>query len=337
VGITAPTVEARWFLKDFQLAIREYKNAVDELLVYNYLFCTRADKLRPVLRKGYYNTVIANDNFRIRQAETMKCQAFDRAWERCEARATYLQQKDELALLQRYQVAINLSLPEGVLLHRRLRDWICADISNERAEVEMFMNGSFMVLFGGVLFMGYLWLQNFSLTSMGTVIIFDSFLLALHVLRAVNLCADANQYLFTGYQQCLLGWLLNLQECRSAFPNDKPAIGWIWDSEKGKAVPLPFDFEESERLVPESAREHRSVRQCLKLSAQLVQVYEERQRILGMKVTPELRARLAVSFATSVAATLASIPSLIYQHYDEIESEVQNHMANFSQYVYAYG
>lgn len=325
VGIAAPTMEFRCFLKDFRLATKEYEGVVNELFLYIYLASTWTDKQRPTLRDRYRRTIVSNDAYRITH-KPCDCACFPEGKGRFPRHPldsmtssgpsygpTNICQ-DELQLTHIYQAAINMSLPEGVFLYRRLRDWISVDISNERLEVELFMEISAVVACAGVVFIAIMWWNSSTLTAAGTVIIFDSFVVSLFSLKTLNLCALANEYLVDWYERVLVGWLLNVQDPTSRFLGtaDESAIGWIWDSkqEELEALYITQQYSKSEPV---------SVDACLNLSIQAAKVYEDKQRILGFVVTQQLKS----SVALSLLAALASIPSLLWEHGDQIMAQVE--------------
>jgi len=311
--VCVPTHELWLYFRDFYLAIKEYQGVVEQVLVFIYLGANHLEKNRPLLSQAFKTAISENDKARMSLTHLEGVKHFEDANERFKLSRLIQEREfeknkhlaDELALLKVYRVAVNLSTPDGVIFYRRLREWLTTDMLNERAEIEMFINMSTIVTLVGFMSLVWTWMSHqHQFTSMSVCLPLPIFVLWVYILRSLNLCAFANEYLYDYYERILLGWKGNIQDPLSNFGDRLPAIGWYWNEETEQEAPLPFGDENGERPIDEEQPSDKEAKvetqKMLSLSIKLSKVSEEKQRILGVEATHALRTRILATGGTAI-------------------------------------
>jgi len=327
-GFLASCWECHQYLTQFFIAIEELKDVTHELLIFISIGCKASSKARPTQWEAFRDVVLANDRYRKLHAEHFQASLSERVanaksfaclnhgTERFNPSGVSTKAlknagfepgrySDELEKLHMYQVAFNFKRKEGVLLFRMMRKWIVTDILNERLEVEQFIMITlhFLLMGAFILFGSFL---GHKVTAIDTVIALMMVVLLSFILRAVEACAQANSYLFEGYERVLLDWQEEALDPRSSFETKgrKPAVGWIWDQQAQQAVPLEF----SSKLSDHDKGDNGWLDRIMELARTTNKLLEERQKILGFEVTFALRNRVVASLGSVVLAALAKVP-----------------------------
>lgn len=320
-SVVGPAYETYMLLRSYCLAIDEYRGVVDELLIFTYLGSTYWEKQRRKLRLEFSRIVGKNDEDRkkIMQQSFKNKDRIDTFVGHVQRRLTEVQ--DPLKI---QRVQFNLTNRDGVLFYRTMRQWILGDIINESFEVEFFLNVSFMFVAVGLVYLcvTYLTEKEQGITAVWTILPMDIFVLSILVLRTLNLCVSANEYLFDSYERLLMNWqdcVHNPYQSGETFENVSrderdTAIAWIWgDDEKPKPLKM------GKVLAIEQNTLESVVAKVLALTIGMSQKGEDRQSILGFAVTPQLRTQLVASLGSVLAAALLKLPEMFSEHKDDID------------------
>jgi len=303
----APTYAIFVYLSEFHKAIIDYRRVVKALIIFIYLGANDTDKHQGALKSDYTDTRKKCDSER-KSLRNSDEQAFDTGTARTKEMRELGRQrhnskkKDELAILKVSRVAVNFSTPKGIVFFRRFRAWLTTDMHNQRADIEMFVSVSLVgtiwssiVLICGMVRINIdvetVWDIHFNplLNSLPLPIIVQS----VYILWSLKYYAEANKYLFDYYKCILVGWKSNLHDQVSSFGGEPSAIGWFCDR-GGETRELPYEDQGEDS----SAIDIKKCKEELDLSIELCTLRENKQRILGMEVTYELRKRLMVSLIT---------------------------------------
>jgi len=217
-----PTYAIFMYLSKFHKASMDYRRVVKSVRIFIYLGANDTDKHQGVLKTDYKETMIKCDSER-KPLINADVQAFEKGTERRDEMrklglnmSTTTGKKNELDILKVTRVAINFSIPRGIIFYRRLRAWLITDMHNERAHINMYVNmsllGAFLssiLLIGAVVYTNRdvktVWEINFFNTLVRSVVP-PLIVMSVYILWSAHYFADANKYLFDYYKCILLGW-----------------------------------------------------------------------------------------------------------------------------------
>jgi len=291
------------YLKDFQRVLHKYERVVKALTIFIYVGACDADKHQDPLKSDYKNIMkeFQNGDERIHQLENIV------------QPQTY--RKNELDSMEVCRVTINFSTPEGVFLYRRLHAWMITFMHGSASEIQMFLNLSLFFIIAGFIRLAYIMWENkldldaaVSADASVKTLPLPLAALCIYMLRSLNCCANANNYLFDDYKRILCGWKSNLLDPLSDFQQAHilPAVGWC-KSNRGDVTALPYDWkkysgdvlQKSSSQALNVTMEHLSVNGCKK------------QRMLGMQITHEFRRRALFSLGTLTLTVVMRVASTV--------------------------
>merc|ERR1719401_371561 len=121
-----------------------------------------------------------------------------------------------------------------------MREWLSKDIQNERLALELFIQCAGAIVVGVLVVLVWSFFKMRHVSAVWTIAPLNICLFSYYILRALNLCVQANEYLFDWTRRILLDWQDEIVIKTSAFSEDakQPAIGWVWDSDSPKPLKL---------------------------------------------------------------------------------------------------
>lgn len=219
--------------------------------------------------------------------------------------------KDLPLVLRR--IHLDLSTLDGVDIFDRLQGWVCADVVNERFSIDSAVT-VLMVTVVGLLMVAFLpsiWIHGFSkkVTLTEAVAVLDIAAILFYVLYVCNLCVEMNDLIFERTDRVLLSWK---DHARS--PNRTYLKVWLqemvtYDTKRGIA---------SGQQVGHVVNLHNHLLHgAMEVRANIDNAREslllqEPQKILGMKVTPALRAKLVSTVGAAMATLTISLAKKLF-------------------------
>lgn len=324
-AIIGPYIEVYNFLSDFHMAIEQFQDVVDQLMIFVYICSKSSTKQQALTQTTFRKSVSENDEYRqtfsnIFKAEKPNFRCFDKG----ENRWVNYEPTDELSGLKVHRVAFNMKRIEGVKLFRLMRKWLCTDILNERMEVEIFITLSTVFFIVSFVFLVGTYMKYQELTAVWTILPFDIVVILFMILRGLDVCIKANEYLFEHMERLLLDWQDEAVNPETSFgeEGDGCAIGWVWDVVKQRPKAMTYTCKtlepDNNKTAAGIGSTSRHVQDSLSITIQRINKLEAKQRILGFEVTKELRNRLLASLGTGLVALLTKLPSLYKEHIGEV-------------------
>eukprot|EP00440_Ansanella_granifera_P030858 gb/GFBE01033512.1/.p1 GENE.gb/GFBE01033512.1/~~gb/GFBE01033512.1/.p1 ORF type:complete len:694 (+),score=125.29 gb/GFBE01033512.1/:1-2082(+) len=331
LGVIAPAIEMGYFLYTFVDAIVEFEDVAKQLLIFSCISSKLSMRKRAMRFNAFKKVISDNDKYRQQHGFEDKTRFDDK---RTETRWS----NDELCDLSLFRVSFNFSRREGVMLYRKMRQWLSTDVLNERMEIEWYVSISIAicVVSTAVLAIGYF--ATGKPSAVWTVLPWDIMIMAYLILRSLNLCVVANEYLFDDASRALLDWLDEIGQPEAYFetsPDKKhelrqPAIGWVFDEKEQREKALPLCNVHDGAEVTLDAADDKSLdkaKQILDNTIRRIELLEEKQKILGLEVTRALRNRLAASLFSVIVAMASKIPDLLKEHSENINFAIQRAQA----------
>eukprot|EP00928_Gymnodinium_smaydae_P070869 TRINITY_DN54618_c0_g1_i1.p1 TRINITY_DN54618_c0_g1~~TRINITY_DN54618_c0_g1_i1.p1 ORF type:complete len:838 (-),score=122.87 TRINITY_DN54618_c0_g1_i1:214-2355(-) len=323
-GTLGLAIEFRLFLLALAGALHQFNDAVKEVIIFVYISASKRMKQRPSLRNPFKAAARRNDVYRWHKRDyfnncrtsegegsidgfaylDLQCPSF---WPIHAGRFVRSQVDDldagEMARLREHQVVFNFSVKNGVLLFRRIRDWLRIDILCERSSMELFVNVSIVLILSLSLVSLVVFFHYDKITALLVFVpVFCSSLIG-YLVWALNLCVQVNDFLFEWQTKILFDW-------KDAAWNDEKAfgahteVGWIWDGNGPKALRIEEDPEEqAQHQVELFFKNTNLAAKILQNTNKRIELLEEKQQVLGLTVTSALRTKVLVTIASLLVPT----------------------------------
>merc|ERR1719396_267783 len=87
-----------------------------------------------------------------------------------------------------------------------MREWLSNDIQNERLALELFIQCAGAIVVGVLVVLVWSFFKMRHVSAVWTIAPLNICLFSYYIMRALNLCVQANEYLFDWTRRILLDW-----------------------------------------------------------------------------------------------------------------------------------
>eukprot|EP00811_Abedinium_folium_P005146 NODE_1473_length_2464_cov_9.888746.p1 GENE.NODE_1473_length_2464_cov_9.888746~~NODE_1473_length_2464_cov_9.888746.p1 ORF type:complete len:722 (-),score=166.92 NODE_1473_length_2464_cov_9.888746:298-2325(-) len=258
------------FLERYERVLMMYRFAVDQTFVIAYIMARARTKQSPSLRKIFQNTSSKLDKTRHEQhnlflktpccaglrsipdVELKGSVSVRRRWlsadDQVSASVGPSSISEELNAVHQHGIVFNFHTPEGILLFRRLRQWLDIDILNDRTSIELFVTMSILYITIVLTFViVFYFLSRKEITCITVFGVLSAMLTTNYLFMTLNLCVNANDFLFTWPPKLLAEWEQALWVGARPFSGQRTTAAWIWHTAdqrlEGINLRCQIDFE----------------------------------------------------------------------------------------------